>query len=221
MPKFEHALAADFLSQRELWKTYYPSEDGEALQIIEEFSDHLPRHASVPAAGWFALYTTSRHEKRVAEHLGQREIEHYLPLYRSKRKWRDGSRVTLELPLFPGYVFVRILRSERVKVLEVPGALAVVMGTGGQPAVLPDATVQALRSGLREREAEPHPLLTAGQRARICSGAFAGLEGVVVRQKNRCRIVLTLEHIMRSFSVELGIEDIEPLASDAYCVAVS
>jgi transcription antitermination factor NusG len=208
-------LGEDFYPQiRELWKTHYPSEDGEALQRIEEFSDHLPRrHAPIPAAGWFALYTTSRHEKRVAEHLEQREIEHYLPLYRSKRKWRDGSRVTLELPLFPGYIFVRILRSERVKVLEVPGALAVVMGTGGQPAPLPDAIIQALRSGLSEGEAEPHPLLTAGQRARICSGAFAGLEGVVVRLKNRCRVILTLEHIMRSFSVELGMEDIEPLAS--------
>jgi transcription antitermination factor NusG len=196
-------------------KLLYPSEDGEALQKIEEFSDRSVRcHALAPAAGWFALYTTSRHEKRVAEHLGQREIEHYLPLYRSRRKWRDGSRVTLELPLFPGYIFVHIQRTERVKVLEVPGALAVVMGTGGQPAALPDATIQALRSGLKESEAEPHPLLTAGQRARISSGAFAGLEGVVVRQKNRCRVILTLQHIMRSFSVELGLEDIEPLTPD-------
>jgi transcription antitermination factor NusG len=203
-----------------LWKTPYPSEDGEALQKTEAHLDHLSRcHAPTSAAGWFALYTTSRHEKRVAEHLGQREIEHYLPLYRSKRKWRDGSRVTLELPLFPGYIFVRILRTERVKVLEVPGALAVVTGIGGQPAALPDATIQALRSGLSEREAEPHLLLTAGQRARICTGAFAGLEGVVVRQKNRCRVVLTLEHIMRSFSIELGMEDIEPLTPDESATA--
>lgn len=192
------------------------------MQQISAPMDSLsPSRVSAVVAGWFALYTTSRHEKRVAEHLGQREIEHYLPLYRTKRKWRDGSRVMLELPLFPGYIFVRIQRTERVKVLEIPGALAVVTGTGGQPAALPDTVIQALRSGLMEREAEPHPLLTAGQRARICSGAFAGLEGVVVRQKNRCRVVLTLEHIMRSFSVELGLEDIEPLTSDGCAVAAS
>ena len=70
---------------------------------------------------WYAAYTTPRHEKSVARHCGQRSIEHYLPLYNSVRKWSDGSRVTLDLPLFPGYLFVRIKRTERVRVLEVRG----------------------------------------------------------------------------------------------------
>jgi transcription antitermination factor NusG len=95
------------------------------------------------------------------------------------------------------------------------------MGTGGEPATLPDATILALRSGLQEREAEPHPLLTSGQRARICSGAFAGFEGVVVRQKNLCRVVLTMENIMRSFSVELPVEDLEPLPAEELAPALS
>lgn len=129
-----------------------------------------------------------------------------------QRKWRDGSRVTLDLPLFPGYLFVRVARSQRVRVLEVPGALTMVQGTGGQPAALPDATIQKLRAGLETAAVEPHPLLVAGQRARIRAGAFAGLQGIVLRNKNRCRVVLTLEHIMRSFSVELAVNDLEPIA---------
>jgi len=196
--------------------TSYPSEDGEALRKEDSYGACLPCGFGAPPAGWFALYTTSRHEKRVAELLEWREIEHFLPLYRSKRKWKDGSRVTLDLPLFSGYLFVRIQRNQRGRVLEVPGAVALVMGAGGEPAPLPDATIQALRSGLKEREAEPHPLLNAGQRARICSGAFAGFEGIVVRQKNVCRVVLTLDNIMRSFSVELGIEDLEPLPAEEF-----
>jgi len=205
-----------------MWKTSYPSEDGEALREIDYSCAASSPSCFASPTGWFALYTTSRHEKRVAEHLGQREVEHYLPLYRSKRKWKDGSRVTLDLPLFSGYLFVRIERNERGRVLEVPGAVAFVIGTGGVPATLPDATIQTLRSGLKEREAEPHPLLTAGQRARICSGAFAGLEGIVVRQKNVCRVVLTLENIMRSFSVELGVEDLEPLPDEELaCAAIA
>jgi transcriptional antiterminator NusG len=160
---------------------------------------------------WFAVYTTSRHEKRVAQHLALREIEYYLPLYRAERKWSDGSRVTLELPLFPGYLFVRIRRTERVRVLEVPGALAVVGGNGREPVPLPDEAVDALRSGLHLRAAEPHPLLTVGQRARIRSGALAGMEGIVVRKKNSLRVVLTLEHIQRSIAVEVPAEDLEPI----------
>jgi transcription antitermination factor NusG len=162
---------------------------------------------------WFALYTTARHEKRVAEHLGLRQIECYLPLYRSERKWSDGSRVTLELPLFPCYLFVHIRRKERGIVLSVPGALAVVGGTGGEPAVLPETTIDALRSGLELRHAQPHPLLTVGQRVRIRSGALAGLEGIVVRNKNGFRVVMTLEHIMQSYSVEVDLEDLELLTA--------
>ena len=160
---------------------------------------------------WFAVYTTCRHEKRIAQHLQQREIEHYLPLYRTDRKWRDGSRVTLELPLFPSYIFVHIRRSERVSVLSVPGALSVVGGTGGEPAPVPDAAIEALRIGLQEHRVEPHPLLRIGQLASIRSGAFAGMEGVVIRKKSGFRVVLTLEQIMQSIAVEVNEDDLEPL----------
>jgi transcription antitermination factor NusG len=161
---------------------------------------------------WFALYTASRHEKRVAEHLGLREIEFYLPLYKSQRKWADGSRVTLDLPLFPGYLFIHIHRSQRSRVLGVPGALRVVGGTGGEPAWLPDATIKAMRSGLEARQVEPHRLLTVGQRVRIRSGAIAGFEGIVVRNKNSLRVVLTVEHIMQSYAVEVASDDLEPIS---------
>lgn len=150
-----------------------------------------------------------RHEKRVEQHLRLREVESFLPLYRSPRKWRNGLKVVLELPLFPGYIFVRIRRSERVKVLEVPGVLAIVGGTAGEMAHLPIAEIEALRSGLHLRQAEPHPLLTVGQRARIRSGAFAGLEGVVVRKKNSLRVVLTLDLIMQSIAVEVDGDELE------------
>ncbi len=168
----------------------------------------------VTTACWFAVYTTSRHEKRIAQHLTQREIEHYLPLYRADRKWRDGSKVTLELPLFPSYIFVRIKRSERISVLGIPGALAMVGGTGGVPAPLPDFAIQALRVGLHEHRIEPHPLLRVGEFARIRSGAFAGMTGIVVRKKSGFRIVLTLEQIMQSVAVELDEDDVEPLSGD-------
>jgi transcription antitermination factor NusG len=199
-------------------KALHPSEDGEALPI--ETLRSLPIEGDplrdgalgdVPSTSWFAVYTTCRHEKRVAQHLGQREINFYLPLYRSERKWRDGSKVTLELPLFPCYIFVYIQRSARVHVLNVPGALAIVGGTGGQPAPLPDSAIDALRSGLQQRRIEPHPLLTVGQRARIRTGAFAGMDGVVVRRKSGFRVVLTLQQISQSIAVEVDEGDLELL----------
>ena len=163
------------------------------------------------APEWFAAYITSRHEKRVGRHLEMREIEHYLPLYRSQRKWSDGSRVTLDLPLFPGYIFVCIQRAQRVRVLEVPGVLTIVGGTGGKPSSLPVSEIDALRSGLPLRNAQPHPPLKIGQRVRIRFGAFAGMEGIVERLKYSFRVVLTISGILQSFAVEADSEDLEPL----------
>jgi transcription antitermination factor NusG len=163
---------------------------------------------------WFAVYTSPRHEKRVGQYLSQKEIEHYVPLYQARRKWRDGSKVTVDLPLFPGYVFVRIDRSERVRVLQVPGVLSVVGGTGRQPASMPDAEIDALRAGLSLRHAEPHPLLTVGQRARIRSGALAGMVGIVVRRKNSLRVVLTMDLIRQSVAVEVDGAELETLDAD-------
>jgi transcription antitermination factor NusG len=177
-------------------------------------SDGFCAPAAPCVPNWFAVYTSSRHEKRVNQQLEMREIEHYLPLYRTQRKWSDGSRVTLDLPLFPGYIFVCIQRAQRVRVLEVPGVLTIVGGTGGEPASLPASEIVALRSGLSERNAQPHPLLKVGQRARIRSGAFAGMEGVVQRMKFSFRVVLTLDSIMQSFAVEVDGEDLEILDSD-------
>ena len=119
-----------------------------------------------------------------------------------------------ELPLFPSYIFVRIKRSERVSVLSGPGAIALVGGTGGEPAPVPESAIEALRAGLRECRIEPHPVLRIGQMARIRSGAFTGMEGVVIRRKSGCRVVLTLEQIMQSVAVEVDESDLECIASE-------
>lgn len=162
---------------------------------------------------WFAVYTTCRHEKRVASHLEHKAIEHYLPLYRSQRRWKDGSKVTLDQPLFPGYVFVRISREQRVPVLEVPGVLWVVGRSASQPTPLPEFEIDTLRSALDPSRVEPCPLLAAGQRVRIRSGALSGIEGIVVRRKNSFRVVITLELILQSIAVEVNADDLEPIDS--------
>ena len=160
------------------------------------------------ARRWFAVYTTCRHEKRVANHLVQRDIEHFLPIYQTQHKWKDGTRVMVDLPLFPGYVFVRIDARKRVGVLEVPGVISMI-GTGSRPAALPDFEVEALRAGLDPMRAEPHPLLTVGQRVRIKSGALAGVEGIVIRKKSGFRVVLTLSLLMQSIAIEVNGDDVE------------
>ncbi len=157
---------------------------------------------------WFAVYTTPRHEKVVAKHFEFREIESFLPLYREMHRWRNGCKVNVEQPLFPGYIFVRIGGRDSSQVLSVPGVRSIV-GSGREPRALPDFEIESLRSGLHLRNFEPHPYLAVGEKARITSGSLAGMVGVLARKKNSLRVVLTLELIMRSVAVEVDAGELE------------
>jgi len=159
---------------------------------------------------WYAAYTKPCHEKRVADHLEIRNIELFLPLYLSSRRWNNGCKVVLERPLFPGYVFVHISPSERVGVLELSGVISIV-GTTRQPTPLPDEDIERLRSGLHLVHAEPHPALTMGETVRIRRGPLQGMTGVVARQKNSFRVVLTVDLIMKSVAVEVCADNVEPV----------
>ena len=183
----------------------------------EAFSGYLPV-AAEPMPQWFAVYTTARHEKRVAQHFQQRGMECFLPLYEMQRKWRNGLRITIELPLFPNYLFVHVDRRTQSRVLSVPGVLSIVGGRSPTP--LWDTEVASLRAGCSLRKFEPHPYLISGQRIRIKSGCLAGLQGILVQSRsNRMRAVVTIQQIMRSVAVELENDQVELLPGDEWPVA--
>lgn len=166
----------------------------------------LPIESST--AHWYALYTAPRHEKYLADQINRQGISCFLPLYRSIRRWKDR-RKELALVLFPGYIFVRIALPNRLRVLQLPGAVRLVT-FNGQPAVLPEEEVENLRSRLANSgNIEPHPYLTAGRHVRVRSGPLQGLEGIILRTKERCRIVLSIHLIMRSVAVEVDDGDLE------------
>lgn len=158
---------------------------------------------------WFAVFTRSHHEKKVSHYLTQRRIESFLPLYSQVHQWTNRRKVTVQLPVFPNYLFVRIDPRDRGQVLRVPGVLSMV-GRGYDPTPLPDFEMESLRSGLHLRKFEPHPLLVIGTRVRINVGPLEGMEGVLLRNKNDLRVVLTVALINQSVAVEVDASDIEP-----------
>src|SRR6266576_2662921 len=178
---------------------------------VEQRSDleavHLP--VSFLEPHWYAAYTCANHEKRVAAELGAREVEHFLPLYSSVRRWKDR-RVTLQMPLFPGYVFVYLALRDRLQVLQIHGFVHLVR-FGGQPVALQEEDIHALLNcQTRGHHLEPHPYLQAGLRARVKSGPLQGLEGNILRRKNRTRLILSFDLIMRSVAVEIDDGDLVP-----------
>ena len=160
---------------------------------------------------WFAAYTATHHEKRVLDHLSRRQVEAFLPLYKAPRQWKKSAPITLELPLFPNYIFVRVSVEQRFALLATPGIFSFV-GSKQHAWELPERDIEALRHGIHERQAEPHRYLVVGERARVTSGVLAGLEGVIVRRKNKLQIVLSLDHIMQSIAIEVDANELAPVS---------
>jgi transcription antitermination factor NusG len=180
------------------------------MPVERNFPYVPPASSTGEGVHWYAAYTRPNHEKKVAEQLELRNIEQLLPLYRSMREWKDR-RVNLMRPLFPGYVFVHTSLRERLRVLEVPG-IASLVGFGNQPVCMPEEDIQFLRRCMNHKAGvEPYPYPSVGSRVRVKSGPLAGLKGVVVRLKNRTRLVLSFDLIQRSATVEADQIDIEPL----------
>jgi transcription termination/antitermination protein NusG len=160
---------------------------------------------------WFAVHTSSRHEKQVAQQLAGREIEHLLPLYQQTSCWADR-RTVVEMPLFPGYLFVRIVPGQRREVVQVPG-VARIVGFHGAPVAVEDAEIEALRNALRAGiRVSPHEYLRVGSRVRVRSGALCGVEGILLRKKDGDRIVVSVDLIMKSVAMEIDAADVDEIA---------
>jgi transcription antitermination factor NusG len=168
---------------------------------------------STPEVLWYAAYTSANHEKRVAQQLEWRSVDHFLPVYESVRRWKDR-RVRLQWPLFPGYVFVRLGLRDCMRVLAVPG-VARLVGFDGRPTPVPAEDIEAIRTCLAgNRDVQPHPYVRCGQRVRVLSGPLAGFSGIVLRQKNRTRFVISFDVLERCVAVEMDDYDLHAVVHE-------
>jgi transcription antitermination factor NusG len=151
---------------------------------------------------WHALHTRHQHEKSVDELLVRQGLETFLPLYKTVHLWKDRSK-QLSLPLFVNYVFFRGGAGRRLQILKTPGVCSIVE-IAGRPGVIPDEEIAAIRRVVENSSRiEPHPFLRKGDWVRIRSGPLAGLEGILVRNLDRLRLVISVEMLGRSVAVEV------------------
>ena len=160
---------------------------------------------------WFALRVKCRYEKLTSMLLRDKGYEEFVPLYWSRRRWSDRFQ-TVDLPLFPGYVFCRLHPQQlRLPILKTPGVLHFA-GIGRIPVPIDDGEIHAiqaaLHSGLR---AEPWPFLKVGQWVRLEEGPLNGLEGIFIELRKQHRIVVSVTLLQRSIAVEIDRLWIRPL----------
>ena len=158
---------------------------------------------------WYAVRVRSNFERNVSTILEYKGVEQFVPTYRSRRLWADRIK-TLDLPLFPGYVFCRIPLDERNLVVTIDGVVGLV-GAGRQPIPVSDTEIEAVRTVVQSGlQAEPCPFLRIGQRVRIKYGCLSGVEGILMKVKNSWRLVISVNLLERSVAVEIDAAFVSP-----------
>lgn len=179
-------------------------------QLLTYRMDGQLNAADFTASKWYAVFVRSNQERQVAAYLNGLHMEHFLPCYSSVRRWKDR-RVKLEMPLFPGYLFVRLPLQERMKVLTIRQVVSLV-GRKNSPSPISDEEISGIRAAVEHGNAEPHEYLEAGQRIVITDGVMCGMEGILLTVRSHARVVISVPSIGRAFVVEVGADCVRPLS---------
>ena len=157
---------------------------------------------------WYAVYTKHQHEKAACELLAGKGFEIFLPLYHMKRNWKDRTKV-VSLPVFPCYLFLRANLVRKLEILQTPGVFWLVE-SGGRACEVPNSEIEAVRRITQSSAAaEPHPYLQCGDHVRVRQGALAGIKGVLIRMRNRYRVVVSVNLLQKAIAVEVDFSMIE------------
>lgn len=177
--------------------------------------------SSISNENWYAVFTVPKHEKSVLGYLETRAIEALLPTYEVTRLWRNRQRVTLAMPLFPCYLFVRTSHLDYDRVRRSPGIIRII-GNHRGPSPISESAIELLRVSIAEKKIQPYHDLVVGKRVRVKSGPMRDVEGVLVRKNNALRFVLSIELINQHAAIEVEAENLEPIGdgpNDAKCCA--
>lgn len=154
---------------------------------------------------WLAVQTWPRYEKKVATELTRKQIEVFLPLVASERQWSDR-RQTVQLPLFPSYLFVRAPETfaSRICVLHTNGVINFV-GARNVGTAIPETEIESVRTLLGRGIAfTNHPFLSVGQRVRIRGSSLDGVEGILVAKNSDLSLVVSIQIIQRSLAIRVA-----------------
>ena len=159
---------------------------------------------------WYAIYTRSRYEKKVAEELVEKNITCFLPLREVMSRWKDRRKL-MQWPLFPGYVFIDIDLRDRLKVLQTPGVVRIV-GFEKEPVLIPREQIYAVMMLVQEKiKGDPCPYLREGQRVEVIRGPLKGVMGILLKKRVNFRLVLSVDLIMKSVSLEIDAADVRAI----------
>ncbi len=160
---------------------------------------------------WYAVHTRSRHEKQVDLFLSERGVETFLPLVHTLSRRRDRKKY-VDIPLFPGYLFV-CAEKERLYDVKYTRGVTRIIGTDlDAPTPIPDKQILDIKSIMEtEVQLDPFPYLKKCRMVRVKAGPLKGLEGILVERKGHYKLVIRIDLLQKGAAAEVYISDIEPI----------
>jgi transcription antitermination factor NusG len=157
---------------------------------------------------WKVIYTSSRQEKKVSAFLDKMGIEHYLPLYKSLRFWKDRKK-WVEMPLFNGYIFVLPTENQRDQILTVPGVVRFIRHNS-KDATIPSGQIELIREfvylGYNISEIRDDEKFEVGDIAEVLDGPLKGKEAEVLKMGDEHYLLVSIEAVNQSVKVKLPKE---------------
>jgi transcription antitermination factor NusG len=151
---------------------------------------------------WFAVQVWTQHEHRVNQSLSQKHIDTFLPTKRVLRQWCDRTQWS-EVPLFPGYVFARFSAESKLPVVVTPKVRGIV-GFGRVPEPIRESEIESIKTIMKSGvPVQSCSELALGAPVEIMSGPLAGVSGILIEKRSVLRLVVAIELINRSVSVEV------------------
>ncbi len=165
-----------------------------------KISEYNPPAIETCSGMWYVLHTRARNEKATSSDLSRLGIQNFLPLIRYRRLY-GGKRRRVEIPLFPGYLFMCGSRADREAALRT-NRIAQILDVADQNGLRTD--LQHIHQVVTSEETvDFYPRLKRGVRCRVVSGTLQGLEGVVIRRKGPWRVFVGVAFLGQSAELEI------------------
>jgi transcription antitermination factor NusG len=162
-------------------------------------------------SAWYVLHTRSRFETVVYDALCKKSVEAVLPKIQKPSTRRDR-KIMLQVPLFPGYVFVRtnLHPEHHLSILKTVGAVRLI-GTHDRPVPVPDSAIESLNiMALSQQPVSTGYRMRQGDPVIVVRGPFTGVTGIFVRYGPEGRVQVEIEALGQHAAVEVDESDVEP-----------
>ncbi len=185
----------------------------EEMKALIKTSEYIMDESLELDKNWYAVHTRSRHEKKVETELKGKRVDVLLPLYETLSKRRDRKK-TIELPLFSGYLFVRIApdRDRILEVLKVNGVVRILGKTPTELYPVPESQIEAVQKLVQsDLLISGHPYIKEGSHVRVKAGPLQGVEGILLERRGRHRLIISVDMLQQSVATEISVNEVEPV----------